>query len=163
LNKEKLFQGNDPSRSLTVAIVVTIVLNPPPPPTPEQQQARAAYEKEWANQKAADDRAEAERQKEVTIQKATEEKEQAASDACGADWKACADNHAIVYRWAGGPGGISPRVTCQMAATDLARNGDPEWPGFPVIILRAQARVLCRVAIFSLLKREQDFRMRLEQ
>ena len=57
--------------------------------------------------------------------------EQLQVEACHADWRKCRDNKEIVYTWAGGPGGITPRVTCEFAANDLAKYGTPEWPGFP--------------------------------
>jgi hypothetical protein len=57
--------------------------------------------------------------------------EQLQVEACHADWRKCRDNKEIVYTWAGGPGGITPRVTCEFAANDLAKYGTPEWPGCP--------------------------------
>jgi|GEM_PF-5081019 len=87
--------------------------------------------------------------------------EQLQVEACHADWRKCRDNKEIVYTWAGGPGGITPRVTCEFAANDLAKYGTPEWPGFPAYSFnnfRAQAKAHWPRGILSLSKLKRDFR-----
>jgi hypothetical protein len=106
-------------------------LNPPPPLTPAQQQERAAYQQEEAARQQKEAAQEAADQAREAVQKADQQKEKAAFESCRADWRKCRDNKAIVYTYAGGADGISPRVACEFAANELAKYGTPEWPGFP--------------------------------
>jgi hypothetical protein len=60
----------------------------------------------------------------ATAEKQRKERE-AAENACRKDWAKCADNGEIVNKYSGW---TMVQVRCQMAATEQAKYGDPEWP-----------------------------------